>query len=69
MKKSDVIRHYGSKSAVARALGITPQAVSLWGARVPELRAYQIEQLTCGALKRDPTERPCNAAMAHDQAH
>ncbi len=53
MKKSDVIKHFGSKSAVARALGITPQAVSLWSERVPELRAYQIESLTGGRLKRD----------------
>ncbi len=53
MKKRDVIKHFGSKSAVARALGITPQAVSLWSERVPELRAYQIESLTGGALRRD----------------
>ena len=54
MRKTDVINHFGSKSAVARALGITPQAVSIWPERVPELRAYQLEQLTGGQLKREP---------------
>ena len=57
MRKTDVINHFGSKSAVARALGITPQAVSIWPERVPELRAYQLEQLTGGQLKREP-QRP-----------
>lgn len=56
MKKSDVIKHFGSKSAVARALGITPSAVSTWPEKVPDLRAYQIEELTKGELKREPRE-------------
>ncbi len=53
MKIQDAIKHYGSKGAIARALGITKQAVSAWGDRVPEGRAYQIEVLTNGALRAD----------------
>lgn len=61
MKKSDVIKHFGSKSAVARALGISPQAVFGWPEKVPDLRAYQIEELTKGQLKRETCQRATSA--------
>jgi hypothetical protein len=53
MKTSDVIQFYKSKSLVAKALGISKAAVSLWGDEVPKLRAYELERLTDGALKVD----------------
>lgn len=56
MKKADAVKHYGSPSALAKALGITLQAVGQWGDDVPELRQYQLEKLTGGKLKADTSE-------------
>lgn len=53
MWKQDVIEHYGSIVAAARALGIQGHAVSMWGPLVPKLRAYQLEVLTRGVLTVD----------------
>lgn len=55
MKTTDAVKHFNSKSKLARALGINPASVSQWGDDVPDLRAYQIERLTHGALKANPT--------------
>lgn len=33
----------GTKAGLARALGISRQAIEGWGGTVPELRQYQIE--------------------------
>lgn len=46
--------HFGSRTRLASALGISPAAVSQWGSIVPTLRQYQLERLTGGALKADP---------------
>lgn len=54
MLKSDVIAYFKSQQAVARALGVTKSAVSLWKQVIPEGRAYQIESLTRRALRVDP---------------
>jgi DNA-binding transcriptional regulator YdaS (Cro superfamily) len=53
MKTKDAILYFGSKSQLAKNLGLTKGAVSQWPDDVPELRAYQIERLTEGALKAD----------------
>ncbi|MDX1538851.1 Cro/CI family transcriptional regulator [Arsukibacterium sp.] len=53
MKKADVIAHFGGVTETAKALGIKSQAVSQWPEDVPELRVYQIEKITAGALKAD----------------
>ena len=53
MKKSDVIRHFGSVGAVAKALKIKGAAVSQWGELIPARRAYQLERLTKGSLTVD----------------
>lgn len=50
MTKSQAIKHFGSISALARALSVTYEAVRQWEV-VPELRQYQIERITKGALK------------------
>ncbi|NUW71396.1 Cro/Cl family transcriptional regulator [Vibrio mediterranei] len=51
MNKKLVIDHFGSQQAVANALGISQVAVHKWKDNIPELRAYQIEKITEGALK------------------
>lgn len=51
MKTEAVIEHFGTKAAVARALGVSMAAVSQWGEMVPVGRAYQIEVITGGKLK------------------
>lgn len=45
MKTMDVVKRYGSKAAVARALGITQNAVVQWGETVPIFRQYQLREL------------------------
>lgn len=51
MLKSKVIKHFGSVTAVAEALGISSQAVSMWPDVVPVSRQFQLQLLTDGALK------------------
>ena len=53
MKKHTAVEYFKGKSKLAKALGINPASVSQWPENVPPLRAYQIEQLTQGALKAD----------------
>ena len=54
MKTSDVVRHYGTQTAVAAALGIDQSSVSGWGEFPPDKRQLQIERLTQQALKAEP---------------
>jgi len=42
IKVSDAARLFGGKSALAKTLGITPQALTSWGEYVPELRVYKL---------------------------
>lgn len=51
MKTKQAADFFGSKKKLASALGISPSAVTMWGEDVPELRQYQIEQLTKGKVK------------------
>jgi hypothetical protein len=53
MKTADAVRHFGSQSALARALTIKRASVSAWGECPPIDRQCQIEVLTGGALKAD----------------
>lgn len=43
MKTKEAVEIFGSFRALADALGISTQAVYLWGENVPELRTYQIK--------------------------
>jgi len=54
MLKQDVVSHFGSPAATARALGITKSAVSQWGDNIPERMAYRVQTVTGGALTVDP---------------
>ncbi|MCH4294201.1 Cro/CI family transcriptional regulator [Shewanella sp. 3B26] len=63
MKKSAAIAHFGSESNLAKALGITRAAVNQWPDDVPRLRAFELEKLTEGKLKRlDQADLACKAA-------
>ena len=54
MLKSDVIEFYGGKKAcVARALGISRQAINGWKEVVPRQSALELQLLTGGQLKID----------------
>jgi len=50
MRTDEVIKHFGSKAKVARALGCYKSVVSRWGAVVPFHRAVQLDELTNGEL-------------------
>lgn len=50
MKTQDAIDYYGSRDALADALGIDRSATHHWGDDVPELRQYQLQVLTGGTL-------------------
>lgn len=51
MKKKEAVEFFGSQTALAKAIGVTPQLVYQWGEDVPLLRACQIQVLTKGKLK------------------
>lgn len=53
MKTELAVDYFGTKVAIADALGIKKSAVSQWGDTIPKGRAYQIEVLTDGKLKAD----------------
>ncbi len=50
---NQVIKHFGSGVALAKALGITPAAVYQWET-IPPRRALEIEKLTNGLFKAEP---------------
>ncbi|MCA3065447.1 MAG: helix-turn-helix domain-containing protein [Rhodocyclaceae bacterium] len=51
MKTNDAISHFGTKAALADALGIKPPSIYDWGDEVPIGRQFQLELITEGALK------------------
>jgi DNA-binding transcriptional regulator YdaS (Cro superfamily) len=59
MNIDQAIEHFGSQSALARALGIEPPSVAEWKAngRIPPLRQFQIESVTGGKLKADQPQQ------------
>lgn len=58
MLMKTALRHYGNKIAIARALDISPAAVSKWKDIVPMESATALEILTGGELKVDPRRYP-----------
>ena len=55
MKTDDAIKFFGGKKIeLAKALGLSPSAITQWGETVPELRQFQLERLTKGKLKAEP---------------
>ena len=56
MKLNDVVKHFGSKLAACKALGISKQAGTKWGYWMLRATASKIEDLTGGAVKFDYNE-------------
>lgn len=54
MKTQDAITHFGTQTALAKALGITQPTVAEWGEYPPPLRQLQIQQVTVGQLQAEP---------------
>lgn len=53
MTTQEAIVHFGSRRKLADALGILPVAVLKWGTYPPELRQWQLEDMTGGTLRRE----------------
>jgi hypothetical protein len=45
MKTQDAIQTFGSIKEIAKALGLSVQAIYAWGEDVPPLRAYQLREI------------------------
>jgi DNA-binding transcriptional regulator YdaS (Cro superfamily) len=66
MRTTEVVNHFGTKAAIARALGITRQSLSQWGEFPPQLAQYRLEELTNGKLKRSKlTKIPKKTTQVH----
>lgn len=55
MIKATVTSYFPSNVAIAKVLGISPQAVGQWGEIIPERVALKLERITNGDLKYDPS--------------
>ncbi|EKO6113600.1 MULTISPECIES: Cro/CI family transcriptional regulator [Klebsiella] len=54
MFKQDAINYFGSKSKLAKAAGVAPASVSVWGDLVPEKNAMRLQLASEGVLQYDP---------------
>lgn len=70
MTPKQAIKHFGTISKLARALGLSNPSIYDWlnAGEIPEARQYQIELATCGALRADKpalrTDIPCEKRAA-----
>ena len=55
MRKETAIEHFGGIPALAKRLGLTRHAIYMWGDVIPKLRAIELDYITEGALKFDPS--------------
>lgn len=66
MKTQDAVAFFGTKIALANAFTppLTKGAVSNWGDVIPRGRAFELQNMTNGKLKVDPSlyQKPKNAA-------
>lgn len=59
MNTSDAVAFFGTKTKIAKLLGISKQAVSRWKDRVPLRQALLLEQASYGKLVAErPVFRP-----------
>lgn len=66
MRKSEAIAFYaGNTSALARALDIDQSTIYSWGEYPPIGRQFQIEKLSGGLLKAEPSKRRKRSAESH----
>lgn len=55
MQKQEAIAYFGNANRLAKALGLSRQAIYAWkGPDVPELYQYRLHRLTEGALPLSP---------------
>lgn len=54
MFKQHAINYFGSKSKLAKAAGVAPASVSVWGELVPEKNAMRLQLASEGVLQYDP---------------
>jgi DNA invertase Pin-like site-specific DNA recombinase len=54
MLKRDLITHFGTATAAAKALGVSKSTVSLWKETIPWQYALLAEKQTNGVLSYDP---------------
>ena len=52
MNKADAIRWYGTEAELARAVGISRQAVNKWPAIVPKGSAMDLAEITGGEKRK-----------------
>lgn len=50
MKKEDVIKHFGKRNKVAKALGYQKSTISNWGEVVPFVSALRLHRISDGAI-------------------
>ena len=62
MKLATAIEHYGSREALAAALGVGRTATYGWGDTVPEIYQYKLQVITGGALVASPPKNDMAAA-------
>lgn len=53
MKTQDAADFFGSRVKLAKALGISPAAITGWGEYPPITRQYQIQVMSKNKLKAD----------------
>lgn len=64
MKTEFAIKAFGSSVALAKALGITPSAISQWGEDVPRLRVYELRELGVPEDSTDGANKPTTEPVA-----
>lgn len=66
MLKADVLSHFKTQIAIARALDLSKGAVSQWGDVIPEKSAYKLQILTGGVLRVNPALYSSRSASVSD---
>lgn len=64
MRTQDAINHFGSQTSVADALQIKQSSVAEWGEYPPDLRQLQLQLITQGALRAEPSCLPAQSEAA-----
>ena len=63
MTKTEVVSHFGSLTAIAKALGLSVQAVQQWKETPPLAQQFRLEALTNGVLKVTPPSMPSESTV------
>lgn len=58
MKTKAALKHFGGNTALTKLLNLSTGAVSQWGEYPPEFRQLQLEKISEGALKAEPSITP-----------